>query len=93
MTQKDNLPKKYQYIYDGMKEILTPEAFAVWYQNALEADKATPLPMPENPIKPRTKTNTKDAVAIAREAVSGYSTTNGARKAVEALANVIEQII
>lgn len=93
MTYKDNLPKKYQYIYEGMKEILTPEAFEVWYQNALESNKSAQLPMPENPVKVKTKINPKDTVALAREAVSGYSTSNGARKAVEALADALEQII
>lgn len=87
---KQALPKQMQGLYDGVKSIMTPEAFEVWYNNALNYGKIDPQPLPTEPIKPA-KPNMSEAIATAREAVSGYAPNNGARKAVEALADALEQ--
>lgn len=93
--QKDDLPHKYQQMYSFGLTAMTPEAFDVWCENAIaSSDKVTMLkPLPDNAIKKTPQVNVKNVISQARDAVSGYSTSNGARKAVEALADALEQII
>lgn len=89
---KQSLPKKMQYFYDIMKSRLSEDSFAVWYENAMNFGKDDPKPLPSG-IKRVAPTQEVVAEAIqqARQAVSSYSPTNGARKAVEALADALEQ--
>lgn len=92
---KSALPKRIQPLYDDMKRMLTPEAFTIWYSNGLKPKGATLDPLPKDPLVKSKPQNVvvKEAISQAREAVSGYSPTNGSRKAVEALADAVESII
>lgn len=87
MYTKEDFPKKYQLLFDYNKKILTEEAFEIWCDNVLN-DKRTPYPEPyiRNPKK-----DFQDTVQQARKAVESYSPSNGARIAVEALADALEQ--
>lgn len=51
----------------------------------------TTVPMPEVAQLPEQIKRQQELIDEAREAVSGYAPNNGARKAVEALANALEQ--
>lgn len=92
MMNKESLPKGMQQFYDLMKSRLSAESFAVWYENAMNYQKAEPKPLPSG-IKRVAPTQEVVAEAIqqARQAVSSYAPSNGARKAVEALADALEQ--
>lgn len=87
MTDKQDIPEKYRGLYDSLKLMLNDEAFEVWCDNVVN-DKRTPAP--EQPLRTRHSQMTELAQQ-ARDAVSGYSENNGARKAVEALAEAIEK--
>lgn len=92
---KENLHPKHQAVYGATKFILGPAAFKRWYDHMLELkdlpeDQWGEIKMSDYKVQ---TTDPKQAVAAARQAVAGYSSSNGTRKAVEALANVIEQII
>lgn len=80
-------------MYDGAKKMMTEEAFDLWCENAVaSADTPTIVKtLPTDCFKPKpAKVDVKQAVEQARQAVSGYATNNGARKAIEALAEAIE---
>lgn len=82
-----NTPEEYD---QKMKAILTDEAYAIWHHNMNNEDK---IPQVKDYLRNKpssVKITVSDAIAQAREAVSGYAENNGARKAVEALADAIE---
>lgn len=70
-----------------MANILTDEANAVRLHNIAHPD--SPLPLPTVYLRQQPST-VKTLADQARQAVAGYSSTNGTRKAVEALADAIE---
>lgn len=89
---KQSLPKAMQQFYDVMKSRLSEDSFAVWYENAMNFEKEDPKPLPSamKRVAP-TQEVVAEAIAQARQAVSSYAPSNGARKAVEALADALEQ--
>lgn len=88
MYTRTDFPQKYRILFDYNKQILTEEAFEIWCDNVLN-DKRTPYP--ENYLRKPQKSNVAQAIEEARQAVSVYAPSNGARKAVEALADALEQ--
>lgn len=85
---KSQLPKKYHFIFDEMKKVLTDEAFEVWFNNILNNETNS---YPENKLRTKQQSSINTAIQQARQAVSSYAPSNGARKAVEALADALEQ--
>lgn len=99
MHDINNLLPEHKLLFKQLQRSMTPEAFEVWYSNALilkglpryqwaTADLQT---MPNPMFKPKTPTHVGQAVANARQAVSGLSSNAATRKAVEALADAIDQ--
>jgi hypothetical protein len=88
MYKKDDLPEKFRPLYFQMKAILADDAFIVWCENLINDERN---PMPENHLRNPNKAEAfREKIQQARDAVSGYSENNGARKAVEILAEAIE---
>lgn len=79
-------PTTNEQLDQQMKNMLTDEAYAIYVANR---DNKTKIPMPANHMRKQSVDNSALAEQ-ARTAVSGYSPTNGVRKAVEALADAIE---
>jgi hypothetical protein len=86
MINEQEIPVQFRHLFKEFKVILSPEAFEIWCKNVRDNEKN---PMPENYLQSK-KPAVKDLLTQAREAVSGYSENNGARKAVEILADAIE---
>lgn len=94
--RKEDLHPLHQAQYGAVKFALGPAAFKRWYDHMLSLKDVPQDQWGEIKIsdyKIVTQTDVQQAVSSARQAVAGYSTSNGARKAVEALADALEQII
>lgn len=92
---KENLHPIHQAQYGVAKFTLGLGAFKKWYDHMLELKDIPQDQWPKINMKDYQVAgpDVKQAVSNARQAVAGYSSSNGARKAVEALADALEQII
>lgn len=78
--------------YGFAKKIFSAKGFQKWYEDVLilkDIPKEQWTEINMNDYK--NVSQVKSAVETARKAVSGYSQTNATRKAVEALADALEQ--
>lgn len=99
---KSKLHKVHQAVYDELKAMLPEVAFKRWYDLSLylsqydksewkaRSEEYSPSNIIDPPATSEIANRRKELISQAREAVSGYSETNGARKAVEALADLLE---
>lgn len=101
---KTKLHELHQQVFDGLKAMMPKAVFEKWYAWALylsdyepeqwkqKSDEYEPVRIISKPPMTQEQANRQQGlIEEARQAVSGYAPTNGARKAVEALADALEQ--
>ncbi len=99
-TNIDLLLPEHRLLYKQVSKSFTEEAFNVWYRNALKLKEIpksewanTELEvMPTEILKSKKSKDVSSAIATARSGVSSLSSSNGTKKAVEALAEALESL-